>query len=30
MDEDDKKVIETLEESKDDSDSEELLACGEQ
>lgn len=29
MDEEDKKTIETLEESKDDSDFEELLACGE-
>jgi len=29
MDEEDKKIIETLEESKDDSDSEELLACSE-
>ena len=29
MDEDDEEIIETLEQSKDDADSEELLACGE-
>ncbi len=29
MDEKDKEIIEVLEQSKDDSDSEELLACSE-
>ncbi len=29
MDEDEKEALETLESSKDESDSEELLACGE-
>ncbi len=29
MDDDEKEVLETLESSEDESDSEELLACGE-